>query len=194
MRPRGDHCAQALCTCIFMAVANSDRPTLERLVASRVRALRLAFHYTQAELAELMTQHGHRMHQTTVAALESASRPIRVDEVEALAAIFNTSPRTLIEPPLDPRRLSLEQLEGRIDRASLQVARAQGQLASLLDAQANAHSTLTATTADVQRARAHLESRQLELAEMTTALAAMQADLKKLEEQEVPGGEHREAP
>lgn len=176
-----------------MAVATTDRPTLERLVASRVRNLRLAFGFTQAELAELMSQHGHRMHQTTVAALESASRPIRVDEVETLAAIFNTSPVVLVEPPLDARRLSAAQLQGLIERATGEVAQAHEQLARLLDAQVNAYSTLAATNADVQKARAHLQSRQLEMEEMTTVLATLEAAMKA-EEQEVPDGEHREAP
>jgi transcriptional regulator with XRE-family HTH domain len=68
---------------------NEDGPhQAERAFGARVRELRAVRKWTQEALAERMTAMGLPMHQTTVAKLESGSRPTSVAEVASLAAIF----------------------------------------------------------------------------------------------------------
>lgn len=65
---------------------------LTAAVARNTRRIRQEQKLTQQRLAELMTQHGHSMHQTTVAKLEAGSRPITVAELGALAFALGVSP------------------------------------------------------------------------------------------------------
>ena len=64
---------------------------VERLFGARVRELRQARGWTQEELAQLLTDAGYPMHQTTIAKLEGATRPTDVAEMVAIAAIFGVS-------------------------------------------------------------------------------------------------------
>jgi len=52
---------------------------------------------TQRDLADALRREGFSMHQTTVAKLEAAERPIRVNEAAALARIFNVSLTRLLD-------------------------------------------------------------------------------------------------
>lgn len=79
----------------------------ERLFGGRVKDLRQAKGWTQDELARRMTAAGHPMHQTTVAKLESGTRPTNVGEVAALAAIFGMPIATLFDDS-DAAKLVLE--------------------------------------------------------------------------------------
>ena len=56
------------------------------VLARRVRALRETSDLTQREIADKMTAAGYRMHQTTIAKIESGERPVYVGEAVALAA------------------------------------------------------------------------------------------------------------
>jgi transcriptional regulator with XRE-family HTH domain len=67
------------------------------LFGRRVRALRLAHGLTQGELADYMTAAGHQMHQTTIAKLESASRPTNVGEIRAIASILGVPLAALLD-------------------------------------------------------------------------------------------------
>lgn len=60
-------------------------------VGENIRARRVAAHRSQQALADRMKALGLPWHQTTVAKAESGERPIRVDELFALAAIFEVS-------------------------------------------------------------------------------------------------------
>lgn len=60
----------------------------ERMFGVRIKDLRQAQDWTQGDLAARMTSAGYPMHQTTVAKIESGSRPTNVGELAALAAIF----------------------------------------------------------------------------------------------------------
>ena len=57
----------------------------EARFAARLKALRQARGMTQAELAALVADYGLNWHQTTVAKTERADRPLRLNEVQALA-------------------------------------------------------------------------------------------------------------
>ena len=67
-----------------------DRPQgVERRLGLRVRELRTARGWTQKALAQRASALGFTMHRTTVAKVESGTRPTSVAEVAALAAIFD---------------------------------------------------------------------------------------------------------
>ncbi|MGW4411188.1 helix-turn-helix domain-containing protein [Nonomuraea sp. NPDC004702] len=70
---------------------------LETLFGQRVRRLRVGRGWSQEELAERLTQVGLQFHQTQVGKLESGSRPIRLNEAQALALIFDTPLSNLLD-------------------------------------------------------------------------------------------------
>ena len=57
----------------------------------RLKELRQRAHISQAKLAELMTEQGQAMSQVTVGRLEAARRPVNIDEIAALARIFQAT-------------------------------------------------------------------------------------------------------
>lgn len=61
---------------------------IEISVGVRVRTARESANLSQQQLADALTERGITMHQTTVAKLERASRPIRVNEVVLIAQIL----------------------------------------------------------------------------------------------------------
>lgn len=68
--------------------AAENMPTPEQLVARQVRLLRQERGWSQQEIAEKMRSYGYQWSQATVTRLESASRPIRLNELADLAALF----------------------------------------------------------------------------------------------------------
>lgn len=68
--------------------AAADFPTPEQLVGRQVRLLRQGRGWSQQEVAEKMQAYGYQWSQATVTRLESASRPIRVNELADLAKLF----------------------------------------------------------------------------------------------------------
>lgn len=69
----------------FVVEDDSENFDAESRFAVRLRALRQAKGLTQLEVAERMNEQGFTWHQTTVAKTERADRPLRLNEVEALA-------------------------------------------------------------------------------------------------------------
>ena len=63
----------------------------ERVLAAQVRAIRDNLGMTQAEVAKEMSARGHPMRQSTIAKIEAAQRPVRVNEAVTLAAILRVS-------------------------------------------------------------------------------------------------------
>lgn len=68
-----------------------EETTPEAVVGRRVKALREARGWSQQELAMRMADTGFSWRQTTVAKTEGADRPIRVNELVHLAAIFGST-------------------------------------------------------------------------------------------------------
>ena len=68
----------------------------EAMIGRRVRRNRKALGWTQEQLGQRLG-----MHQTSVAKLEAAARPIRVNELAELAVIFDVSPEDLLRPDTD---------------------------------------------------------------------------------------------
>jgi transcriptional regulator with XRE-family HTH domain len=91
--------------------AESGTPTLEMSVGRELQRLRTALNWTQKEAARRMAASpGYESwHQTTVARIEAAKRPLRLNEVAALAALYGVSVEQLLGAAagsgLDPREL-----------------------------------------------------------------------------------------
>jgi transcriptional regulator with XRE-family HTH domain len=64
-------------------------PTPEQIVGHQVRLLRQARGWSQQEVAKKMRAYGYKWSQATVTRLESATRPIRVNELADLAMLFD---------------------------------------------------------------------------------------------------------
>ena len=62
--------------------------------------------WSQSEVARRMEAYGYNWHQTTVGRVESGKRPLRLNELVHLAAMFGVSPIRLIVPNVTPDRLS----------------------------------------------------------------------------------------
>ena len=72
--------------------------TPEQQVGKTIAELRRANGWTQAALGERLGRLGYPMHQSAIAKIESAGRPLRVNELAALARIFGVSPGDLFDP------------------------------------------------------------------------------------------------
>lgn len=98
-----------------------------------VKDLRKARGWSQEELANRMSAVGHPMHQTTVAKLESGSRPTNVGEVAALAAIFRLSIAALFDRSDDhmTRLKELAALAARLSAMAEERAKLTRRLAAL---------------------------------------------------------------
>lgn len=94
----------------------------EAAFGGRVRALRLAKGWSQAELAARVAAHLPGWAQTTVAKTEAATRPIRLNEASGLAAALEVPLQQLLDALEDVEtsraRITLEQTM--LDYASIQ--------------------------------------------------------------------------
>ena len=70
---------------------------LEAIVATNVRSLRERRGFSQQQLGADLARHGFGMHHSTVAQLEGGARPLRLNEVAAIAAFFRVPIESLWE-------------------------------------------------------------------------------------------------
>jgi transcriptional regulator with XRE-family HTH domain len=90
---------------------------LEAVVAKHVRQLRESRGVTQEQLGSDLSRHGFGMHQVTVAQLEAGAKPLRLNEVAAIAACFDVPVESLWQDgaqnlrEIDERRLGGSQAE-----------------------------------------------------------------------------------
>jgi transcriptional regulator with XRE-family HTH domain len=95
--------------------ATENLPTPEQLVARQVRLLRQGRGWSQQEVAEKMRAYGYQWSQATVTRLESASRPIRLNELADLAILFSVPVTQFLESrDLEFKWDDLEALESEI--------------------------------------------------------------------------------
>jgi transcriptional regulator with XRE-family HTH domain len=71
-----------------LALRRARHESWEKRFGEVVRGWRLDRNWSQEEVAEKLAYEGFEMHQTTVAKIERGSRPLRVAEAAALAAVF----------------------------------------------------------------------------------------------------------
>ena len=101
--------------------AEKRQPTPEQLVGRQVRLLRQVRNWSQLEVAEKMQAYGYQWSQATVARLEAATRPIRLNELPDLAALFGIPVRQFLDiqgtdfefDDLDALRREITSLEGK---------------------------------------------------------------------------------
>jgi transcriptional regulator with XRE-family HTH domain len=115
----------------FVRVGNDEARYWERVFGARVKELRAAEGWTQDDFAKRVTAAGYPMHQTTVAKLESGSRPTSVGEIAALAAIFRIPIGSFFATVDDMD----EDMLRRLTEASSEVGRLSRELTDHLNAQ-----------------------------------------------------------
>jgi transcriptional regulator with XRE-family HTH domain len=136
---------------MLMPVGNQQEPTtrldIERAVGARVREMRRARGISQAQLGQAMGTLGYPMEQPTVYKLENGTRPLRLNEVAALAAVFEVDVMDLLSADFDEeeRRKALHEL--------LDSNQRRGRLEEALD---EAKDRLTAAQQEVDRLRVQL--------------------------------------
>lgn len=133
--------------------------TPEYFVGRIVSRLRDERGWSQTALAERLANHGFELHQSTVAKLEAGKRPIRVNELVALASVFNVAVADLL--PIEPG-MTLNQDELAVK--AREIAQVQAELRDA-DAQIRLAGEAIAT-ATMQRDRA-IERRQALMARFT---------------------------
>lgn len=124
----------------------------ESIVGSRVRALRTARGWTQAELGKRL-----EMHQTSIAKLEAAGRPIRVNELATLAMIFGVEPASLLKRMQTFEESQLNLAQKRLLIAERLLEEAEAQRSSALMAQQDAVARSAKARQVVETARARVE-------------------------------------
>ena len=80
--------------------AADGHPDPEVQAGRALRRLRRARGWSQEEVAQRMKAYSYDFHQTTVAKIEAAQRPIRVRELADLAALYGVEVHELIYPPI----------------------------------------------------------------------------------------------
>jgi transcriptional regulator with XRE-family HTH domain len=89
------------------AFINTDSAYPTEIVARRVREARNRRGWTQAELADRLTELGHPTNQPTVARLESGKRAVPIEELFALAAALEVPPVHLLTPLDDDAQVAV---------------------------------------------------------------------------------------
>lgn len=78
--------------------AGAERPDPEVQAGRALRRLRLSQGWSQEEVAKRMWAYGYDFHQTTIAKIEAAQRPLRVRELAHFAALYEVEVHELIYP------------------------------------------------------------------------------------------------
>jgi transcriptional regulator with XRE-family HTH domain len=82
-----------------MATPSGERPDPEVQAGRALRRLRTARGWSQEEVARQMKAYGYDFHQTMIAKIEAAQRPLRVRELADFAALYRVEVHELIYPP-----------------------------------------------------------------------------------------------
>lgn len=82
-----------------LTVSESGATEVDSWFAQNLREAREEQNMSQTALADTMARAGFSFHQTTIARIESGSRPVRIGEAEALSRIFHSTVAEMCEPP-----------------------------------------------------------------------------------------------
>jgi transcriptional regulator with XRE-family HTH domain len=93
------------------AAPGSRQADPEEQAGKALRQLRLARHWSQGEVAVRMTAYGYDFHQSTIAKIEAAQRPLRVRELADFAALYGVEIQDLVYA----QTRSLSEIEQEID-------------------------------------------------------------------------------
>jgi transcriptional regulator with XRE-family HTH domain len=78
---------------------SEERPDPEVQAGRALRRLRTARGWSQEEVGRRMKAYGYDFHQTMIAKIEAAQRPLRVRELADFAALYGMEVHELIYPP-----------------------------------------------------------------------------------------------
>lgn len=149
-----------------------QRLTTEATTGERIRDHRLSLALSQQMLAAAMTQLGFSWRQTTVAKTEAAERPIRVNELAALAEIFGVGIAQLVDDSPESRR-------GTALRESLRANTKQHELNRQIDSIRGQEEQLRGRLNQVRDQRLQYETQLGELQTKRKDLEAERADWAK---------------
>ena len=124
--------------------AHAERPDPEEQAGQALRRLRLARGWSQEEVATRMKAYGYDFHQTTIAKIEAAQRPLRVRELAHFATLYQVEAHELIYP----LNGSLEQIDREIAELMPRLEKTRNKAERAAMARAEAHYILEATIND----------------------------------------------
>lgn len=150
-------------------MAGVRRPDPEVQTGQALRRLRLARGWSQEEVAVRMQVYGYDFHQTMIAKIEAAQRPLRVRELADFATLFGVKVQDLVYPPtasLAETVQAIAEVTAKLEKVQEQAAEAQHQL--------------EAATAEAHRAQVAHQALADQAAVLSARLASLQADRQKL--------------
>jgi transcriptional regulator with XRE-family HTH domain len=157
------------------AAGADGRPDPEAQAGRALRRLRTARGWSQEEVARRMKAYGYDFHQTMIAKIEAAQRPIRVRELADFAALYGVEVHELIYPPagslqeadkeIVTLRMQLQESTGRAEAAAAAVRKAEVALA----AAQQEHRTHSGQAAMLAGRLSYLEAQRDKLAEWEPA-------------------------
>jgi transcriptional regulator with XRE-family HTH domain len=148
---------QAIRACTINPVENEDvtaaaqRSDPEVQAGQALRRLRLARNWSQDEVAARMTAYGYDFHQTTIAKIEAAQRPLRVRELADFAALYDLDVQDLVYPPTRSAAETDEEISEVTARLEIVQARAAeefSQLHAAREAEHRLHAQYRASAAE----------------------------------------------
>lgn len=141
------------------AAAGVPMPSAEQLAGRLVRLLRQGRGWSQQEVANGMnTTFGYSWGQSTVGKIEAAQRPLRVNELADLAALFGVPVTQLLEPKLLLEESDdLSSLEADIRKLEEEQGRLGKERAAALEAHGATSARLAEVSSELARVRYSLE-------------------------------------
>jgi transcriptional regulator with XRE-family HTH domain len=153
--------------------AVDGRPDPEAQAGRALRRLRTARGWSQEEVAQRMKAYGYDFHQTTIAKIEAAQRPIRVRELADLAALYAVEVHELIYPPA-----------GSLEEADKEIATLRGQLREVTARAEAAAAAVANAEADLAAAQEEHRAGSGQAAMLNGRLSFLEAQRDKLAEWE----------
>jgi transcriptional regulator with XRE-family HTH domain len=133
----------------------------EKEFSDKVRQWRHARNWSQEEVAERLRRHGFEMHQTTVAKIERGTRPLRVAEASALAAIFEVPPLAVFHGPgPEEQPENVKELQRQMDDAQRRLGLAQEMIAKTGELYATVFKEIQSLAMKINEAAADKQKKQ----------------------------------
>jgi transcriptional regulator with XRE-family HTH domain len=147
------------------------RPDPEVQAGRALRRLRLSHGWSQEEVAKRMQSYGYDFHQTMIAKIEAAQRPLRVRELADFAALYGVQVNDLIYLP----SISLDEIDEEIEDLEAQMLRTRERTDAAAEDMHRAHAVL-------QRSEARYHSLASELAVLSDRLSFLRTEREKFGE------------
>ena len=154
--------------------------TIEQLFGGAVRRLRRKRGWTQEVLAEQLSFAGCPMHQTTVAKMESGSRPTTITELAALAQVFRVPIHSLLPATggeVSATQVKVAELAMQVNALTASVAALEEELVMARRRERALVNEFDRTTAALGAAKKRLSAAEIELANAVEASAGEQTDI-----------------